>query len=546
MPDGCGPSGATAAAALLHGGEEVWRAEDLRADGVEALRVGDTDAAVAAFECGTIAAAASSANLAHTSSLSSQGDEGAEGNEIHRRALALAADMRIRLAPLLFTRRQWQSVVDHCSAVLAAETGSRLQKTTIAQVFYWRGAASAQLGSLSSLKSAKADLLRAVEMDPDDDLARESLSMAAECLESLRGRKGGGIRQRDVLLRRAVLAVETLRRAAMLLQPCRPGAVDLSRAPERAMFDSWVAALAAVEPVLDETGDASKEDVTDLESLSASLREDAGRAFELRFSGNEPVLVTSPHSVYLLRDDHEPHVAEEHTAEIAAVMSFHLRGASLSWTCAEQRRTALLWAVANRRGWDPRLLLDPRNRDPNYLEEGELSTSAWAADVDCVHGAWRERCGGATRALHLDVHGCRNPPDSGAHLTVGLGAMAARAEQEGSSLGVRRLAAFQRALWRELEPVVAGLELRCAGTAVLTVTGLEGARPGAAAGGARFSGAWLAAPERRTQTQQAVGKAQFSHSLQLEMSRSLRARCRRSGPAVKAICQAIQRAWRAA
>merc|ERR1711988_569263 len=61
----------------------------------------------------------------------------------------------------------------------------------------------------------------------------------------------------------------------------------------------------------------------------------------------------------------------------------------------------------------------------------------------------------------------------------------------------------------------------------------------------RFSGACLQDPSRVTQSQQAVEYAGFSHSVQLEMSKSLRCTLMVSETLPERLIQALQNAWNA-
>merc|ERR1712007_177248 len=49
-----------------------------------------------------------------------------------------------------------------------------------------------------------------------------------------------------------------------------------------------------------------------------------------------------------------------------------------------------------------------------------------------ITSEWRNQFGRDAPMLHIDVHGCCDPPDSPAHLTIGLGAMSLRAHALGA------------------------------------------------------------------------------------------------------------------
>lgn len=242
---------------------------------------------------------------------------------------------------------------------------------------------------------------------------------------------------------------------------------------------------------------------------------------ELVEHGDRPVLVTAPHAIYVLRDGHTPHVMERHTSEIARAIAEELNCTSLQWTEEEQRRSKSLWDIADRAGVTEGALLDPRNRDPNYLSTDECVTNQWHKLMRRSAVGFLAAFGYGQAMLHIDVHGCRDPPETSSHLTIGLGAMLLQAEREGPA-AVARVEAFGAALKAELSAEVYGLSfarLRPVPEPVSVLLPYGGDLSGSCA---RFSGAWPEETGRLTQSQQAVGLAGFTHSVQLEMSRSLR------------------------
>merc|ERR1712061_150517 len=90
-------------------------------------------------------------------------------------------------------------------------------------------------------------------------------------------------------------------------------------------------------------------------------------------------------------------------------------------------------SLAKRREYIPGALLDPRNRDPNYLSTSELDSNPWCKEMITLASQWREQFqhDQEPTILHIDIHGSQNPPDSPAHITVGLGAMCVRARKQG-------------------------------------------------------------------------------------------------------------------
>ena len=61
----------------------------------------------------------------------------------------------------------------------------------------------------------------------------------------------------------------------------------------------------------------------------------------------------------------------------SAATSDALNGTWLTWTHWEQRRSDILWGIGKRHCANSGDLLDPENRDPNYLTEAEWASSSW-------------------------------------------------------------------------------------------------------------------------------------------------------------------------
>lgn len=316
----------------------------------------------------------------------------------------------------------------------------------------------------------------------------------------------------------------------------RPLQVEDGSSPPSTV-EAWIEAISALE-ALDEDAEDYAEDQLDLMELQYLLNSApcSSARFEVREAGCRPILVTAPHSIYLLRDGHEAHYVEEKTADIGHRIAAELEGTSLSWTSNEQRRSRLLASLGKRRSSDAGVLLDPRNRDPNYLTTMEVETNPWFQEMMSLSMQWREHYGENSTSLHIDVHGCRNPPESPAHLTVGLGAMCLHAYENPEALA--HVKAFSISLETELTTALAGLRLepkaRLVHVAILTGN----------IDCARFSGACLHDSERLTQSQQAISLAKFTHSVQLEMSKGLRtslSKTRRK--AIPRLAKALRTAW---
>ncbi|CAE7405347.1 unnamed protein product [Symbiodinium natans] len=325
-------------------------------------------------------------------------------------------------------------------------------------------------------------------------------------------------------------------------------AADDVRPPEAdAAVERWRQSLSGLAEELFDEDDL--EDLADLEVLLVSAEEMTGSGrprCELASFGPRPVLLTAPHCLALLRDGQSPHLVEKHTVEIATGIARHLEGSCLAWSALERRRTELLWRLSKRvneeRGrLDIRNghLLDPRNRDPNFLATSELQTNSWFQQMLRASQAWSFKFGPDLEALHVDVHGCQDPPNTPSHLTVGLGAMCFHASDLGDTDGYENAMCFGHALCKELGQVLAKAEA------------LQALRPRAAlvrlaAPGPeddhcpRFSGAWRGG--RHTQSQQAI-LANFTHAVQLELSKALRGILATDEVLLSGFASALRAAW---
>lgn len=279
-----------------------------------------------------------------------------------------------------------------------------------------------------------------------------------------------------------------------------------------------------------------------LASFAEQLEVRARKRIEVTLEGSRPMLVTAPHNIYLRRDGHSPHVMEEYTTLIAQRLARQLGGACLSWSRAEQKRSELLWNLARiREAPDPSSFLDRCNRDPNYLHTEEVTQNPWFRQMLRLAERWRDSKDHSIRpTLHVDMHGCRDPPTTPSHLTVGLAAMRHEVEAGRSPLPMSRVESFGSALQAELTPVLNQLGLRPAAVLVrVLLPALSGGRDTVE----RLSGAWALEERRVTQSQQAVAFAGFTHSCQLEMSKALRRSLSRDDGATAQFGRAILKAW---
>eukprot|EP00756_Hemistasia_phaeocysticola_P003382 Hpha_TRINITY_DN12218_c0_g1::TRINITY_DN12218_c0_g1_i1::g.17155::m.17155 len=222
--------------------------------------------------------------------------------------------------------------------------------------------------------------------------------------------------------------------------------------------------------------------------------------------GQPMVLFTAPHCLYLCRDQHKDHPAEEYTGTLARGFAAAVGGGHLTWARHEQKRVN-----AKKRGC-------PSNRDPNFLLATELERSPWTQQLRAL----RKDC---PLTLHCDIHGCKDPHTEPhhykAHVHVGLAAM----EQAGRE----DVPMFRAALQEELDMVlgprgfIVDAQPRC------------------------LVGSWVNRTpahcgRRMTVTQQAV-QFGYSHAIQLELAHSLRQTMAHDDTLKKGFSAALVRAW---
>lgn len=273
----------------------------------------------------------------------------------------------------------------------------------------------------------------------------------------------------------------------------------------------------------------------------------SARRCELQSFGPEPFLATAPHNAFLRRDGQPLHSLEEYTGMLARGIARELGGSVLCWSREAQWRTELRYSLGHRGKAMGAInavaeALDPSNRDPNYLLPEELPENAWF----CKMRAWA--AGSAGRCLlHVDVHGCQDPPKHPAHAMLGLGAMRQYAEafppeDPKRQVVFRRMEAFAEALEAAVGAALAPV-LGLAPREAVRMTGLAPAVNERGEHVMTLSGAWPPEMVRLTQTQQAVSYAGASHALQLELGRTLRHALIKDSAAVVRLARAIHGSW---
>jgi len=223
-----------------------------------------------------------------------------------------------------------------------------------------------------------------------------------------------------------------------------------------------------------------------------------------------PILFTAPHSILLRREGHSDHKPERKTWELANyfAQAENLNAICLCWTPVEKQRVKEWRSVTD----EP----DDTNMDPNFTDVNELRVSPWTRKLREVRARYTKR----RPCLHVDMHGCRDPvPGSGAgsDIVVGLRAM----ERAGRSKEVDTL--------REMLELVFKYVLRDQSVNVRPQKDLTGA----------LDDRWM------TLTQQSLclDGGSWTHSVQIEMSLSVRRRLSGSKPLATSVVQSIRLAW---
>lgn len=246
------------------------------------------------------------------------------------------------------------------------------------------------------------------------------------------------------------------------------------------------------------------------EGLLDALRIEALQQ-RLAFSGFQaamvsiPILFTAPRSIHLHREGQKPHKPETFTSRLAKQFAKEQQLACLVWAASEEERIKKLYESTGD--------ADPLNSDPHFTDCQEFLINPWTQKIRQIRGIL-----GATRqCLHVDLHGCKDPgPDRGSHLVVGLHAMEL-AECED-------VEEFRANLRKMLEVALQGWSVN-----VNPLRSLAGARK----------------DDKCTLTQQSLHRngGSWTHSVQLEMSKSLRQRLVKSENMRAAMVKAIVNAW---
>jgi len=316
--------------------------------------------------------------------------------------------------------------------------------------------------------------------------------------------------------------------------------------------------VGSVSSLCERPPDALRPGLASGKQLSALLKEAAvrssedeaqrdARRCELQEMGAEPCLATAPHNAFLRRDGQPLHSLEEYTSMLARSIARELGGSVLCWSREAQWRTELRYSLGHRRkalGVASAVAeaLDEANRDPNYLLPEELPGNAWFCKLKSWAAVRRGQC-----TLHVDVHGCQDPPKHPAYAMLGLAAMRQHAEalaphDPHRRLVLSRMEAFAHALEEAVGEALAPV-LGRPPEQVVTVTGLAPAVNDRGEHVMTLSGAWPPDMVRLTQTQQSVSYAGVTHALQLELGRSLRHALIRDAAAVARLARAIRSSW---
>jgi hypothetical protein len=145
--------------------------------------------------------------------------------------------------------------------------------------------------------------------------------------------------------------------------------------------------------------------MTSFKTLRFEIRQNRMEKKMPRRSGSECFMFSAPHAIALERDgDDKTHDPEDHTAAIVEAFSDALEGGYVTWSKDERYRINKVGFQGN---GSSRRKMDPSNRDPNYQTDAERKTSPWAVALREARG----KCGRGSsqhptdRGLHVDIHG---------------------------------------------------------------------------------------------------------------------------------------------
>jgi len=265
--------------------------------------------------------------------------------------------------------------------------------------------------------------------------------------------------------------------------------------------------------------------------------------------GDSPFLATAPHNIYLIRDGHPYHAMEGHTTVIAQHLVRDLDGGAICWTSAAQWRSEICYALGSRQrgagvATAVERALDASNQDPNYLEADKLGDNVWYHHMESW--AARHGGGGGGPALHVDIHGCQDPPHHSTYVILGFGAMRQHAEglplENGAQeAGFRHIQQFAQAIKKSAGEMLAGFF----GRPPEEMVALRGLTSDTDAKKAEdLTGARPLELNRFTQTQQSILRAGVTHAVQIEMGMSLRRKLAKNPEAISELGHAIYSAWR--
>jgi hypothetical protein len=224
--------------------------------------------------------------------------------------------------------------------------------------------------------------------------------------------------------------------------------------------------------------------------------------------GKKPVVFTAPHTLELFRDGKDIHKVEDYSGTLAKRFAEIVCGSCITWTTNERDRIAAQGVP------------DKTNRDPNFLEDGELCQSPWFAALrsqrEQLAPLWSEM-GAMSACMHVDIHGMKDPLGDGADCQIGTAAMR-------RNLGDTRADEFCRRIEKYLRPVLQEILIKGGNGRTMDLeAGLETSRP-------KFEGDWGAASRRNTLTQLSTnqrlfgscGSMCYTHAVQIELSLRLR------------------------
>lgn len=221
---------------------------------------------------------------------------------------------------------------------------------------------------------------------------------------------------------------------------------------------------------------------------------------DYRLFSHSKILFTAPHSIRLLRDNHQIHKKELYTKKLCIEFANIANAHYIAWDDKEIKRVEQLNDN-----------IDNSNRDPNYLRDNELLKSWWTRLMKKIKGNI------IGVSYHIDIHGMKDPQTTNeADCMCGVGAMLTENREKAKK--------FQNDLEKYFIPALEKIKVIMNNTNNSNVRELKLQVGGNLTETPMFQGNWKLVntnSDRNTLTQISA-KLNYSYSVQIELSMRLR------------------------